>query len=282
MEKDVDVSIPKLTTNETGQWQRMWRIGFEKPLNPEELKTKAEDLTDISIKVFAEASGPEEASLTLCAGENVIYQDFWDNEFRIMLLLDGIAGLIETIEGQPRKYWSRFFFQADHERSLDRYRTALMIAARDGDKEEVVSNLSRSTNVNEQSFSGKTSLMYAALYGHDEIVDLLLTNRASVEIFGPECTSLETACRGQSLNVMRSFLEAGADVNSQNCYGETALMWAAVKGATNIVRLLLGRGARVDIRDKRGESAADWAELLRANVNCSDQYDEIHRLLSPP
>jgi hypothetical protein len=278
MQPDTDIGIPKLTANEKGRYQRTWRIGFEQPLNSEDLKTRATNLTDSSIKVFAEVTELNEASVTLCAGENVIYEDFWENQFRIMLLLDGSAGLIKEIEGRPRKHWSRFFFQADHEKVLDRYQTPLMIAARDGHIEEVERVLAQSA-INEQSFSGKTALMYAALYGHEEIVGLILSRGGSVKVFGPECTSLEAASRGQSERIVRRFLDAGIDVNSQNCYGETALMWAAGTGATDIVRLLLSRGARVDIRNNTRESAVDWAGLIKANINRSDQYDQIHRLL---
>ena len=73
-------------------------------------------------------------------------------------------------------------------------------------------------------------------------------------------------------------MEAGTDVNYQNDYNWTALMFAAFNGHTAIVQLLLDAGANVDLQDNhsstRGETAlmkaeikghTDIAQLLRAH-----------------
>ena len=57
---------------------------------------------------------------------------------------------------------------------------------------------------------------------------------------------IEAAYTG-NINTVKSFLEAGVDVNTQNANGETALMKAAQNGQTEIVRLLLEKGADVNI-----------------------------------
>ena len=69
--------------------------------------------------------------------------------------------------------------------------------------------------------------MYAAGYGHVDIVKLLL--------------------------------DAGADVNERSRVSRTPLIWAAGSGQLNTVRLLLKNGADPDLVDSNGETAADLA-----------------------
>ena len=64
---------------------------------------------------------------------------------------------------------------------------------------------------------------------------------------------LEAAKNGQTERV-RGLLDAGADVDTQNDDGFTALKWAVVRGHTGTVQALLDAGADVDIRDKRGQT----------------------------
>jgi uncharacterized protein len=74
-------------------------------------------------------------------------------------------------------------------------------------------------------------------------------------------------------------LEAGAEINSQNYYGETALMWAAASGPPEIMELLLQQGARLDLRDNQGSNVHDWAAKLLLSVTKRDQYERIDRML---
>jgi len=62
------------------------------------------------------------------------------------------------------------------------------------------------------------------------------------------------AARGQIQDV-RAELEKGADVNTSDEMGRTALMLAAFNGHTEIVRLLLSKGSQVDLRDTSGRTA---------------------------
>ena len=64
---------------------------------------------------------------------------------------------------------------------------------------------------------------------------------------------LEAAGNGQTERV-RSLLDAGADVDTKNANGYTALKWAVVRGHTGTVQALLDAGADVDIRDNRGQT----------------------------
>src|SRR5689334_7222807 len=57
-------------------------------------------------------------------------------------------------------------------------------------------------------------------------------------------TPLMYAAQAGSVDAMRLLIDRGADVNAQNAYGSTALMWSVAEPAK--VRLLLDHGAQVN------------------------------------
>src|ERR1700688_4755153 len=73
-----------------------------------------------------------------------------------------------------------------------------------------------------------------------------------------------------SLDAMKFLIAKGADVNAQNEFGSTALIWSATDLAK--VRLLLGRGANVNTASKRGRTALFLAAM-------TDRSAETVRLL---
>jgi len=66
-------------------------------------------------------------------------------------------------------------------------------------------------------------------------------------------TPLMYAAEVGSLEAMRLLIERGADVNAQNAFGSTALMWSVPDPAK--VRLLLDHGANVNLTAKSGRTA---------------------------
>ena len=63
------------------------------------------------------------------------------------------------------------------------------------------------------------------------------------------------AIRTEDLEILSAMLDAGADINMRDKYGQTGLMIAARGGKTNVVRLFLSRGARLDQTAKFSLSA---------------------------
>ncbi|HTB18916.1 MAG TPA: ankyrin repeat domain-containing protein [Bryobacteraceae bacterium] len=78
-------------------------------------------------------------------------------------------------------------------------------------------------------------------------------------------TPLMYAAEIGSVDAMRLLLDHGADVNAQNAFGSTALMWSASDPAK--VRLLLDRGAQVNTVAKSGRTAL----IIAAFTNPSAQ-----------
>ena len=66
-------------------------------------------------------------------------------------------------------------------------------------------------------------------------------------------TPLMYAAEIGSLDAMRLLIDRGADVNAQNAFGSTALMWSVTDPAK--VRLLLDHGAQVNIAANSGRTA---------------------------
>ena len=79
---------------------------------------------------------------------------------------------------------------------------------------------------------------------------------------GDDSTALATAAFNIQTDVVRYFLNNGANVNKQNRLGETALHWASVDNYTKVMRILLQHGARKDIKDGSGQTPIDCARSL--------------------
>jgi hypothetical protein len=105
----------------------------------------------------------------------------------------------------------------------------LIIAAQDGDLQNVTSLLQKSVNINAKDDYGDTALIKASNRGHSAIVAVLLQNE-------------------------------DLDVNLQDRDGKTALFWASSIGYDAIVVELLKRvDVDVSLRDDRNTTALDEA-----------------------
>jgi ankyrin repeat protein len=97
-------------------------------------------------------------------------------------------------------------------------------------------------------------------------------------------TPLMYAAEIGSLDAMRVLIDRGADVNAQNDFGSTALMWSVSDPSK--VRLLLDRGAQVNLAARSGRTAlivagftnpsAEVVRLLLAKGAKADVMDKRH------
>lgn len=123
-------------------------------------------------------------------------------------------------------------------------------AAALGDVELLARQLRRSRKrATAYSKDGFTALHYAAFFGHPEAVRLLLDHGADIEAESrnrklPLARPLHVAVAGRRpLEVATVLLDAGADPNSTQAGGWTALHSAALHGNLPLVQLLLAKGA---------------------------------------
>ncbi len=105
-------------------------------------------------------------------------------------------------------------------------------AAKAGDLAAVQAELDAGVDVDakDEDYRDWTPLMYAALDGHKEVVELLIAK--------------------------------GADVNAKNKVGQTPLQFTAWKGHKEIAELLIAEGADVNAKDGDGWLVLDYATRL--------------------
>jgi ankyrin repeat protein len=132
--------------------------------------------------------------------------------------------------------------------------------------------------------TGATPLLVAAIYLEVDIIRALLAGGANHAIGLPNGTTPLLAAAGipveketrpsdlarrnvidndnpqippaetDVLEATRLLLDAGADVNSSNDAGDTALHAAAAAGMTTVIQLLADRGATLDVKNKNGQT----------------------------
>jgi len=115
----------------------------------------------------------------------------------------------------------------------------------------------------EASGDGWPPLHLAAAFSTPYAVTLLLKHGAHIHQIShnPMRNHALHACiaLGNSVDVARLLVEAGADVNATAAGGYTPLHLAASQGSREIVALLLESGANRETRCDQGKTAADYA-----------------------
>jgi len=123
--------------------------------------------------------------------------------------------------------------------------------------------------------AGVTSLFRAARGGDVEITKLLIAHGALVDLpneddvtplmtaSGYRASAIDTRGRfrteKQAYEVTSLLLAAGAEVNRQELFGQTALFGAATQGWNSVVQLLVDNGADLQHKDNNGNIALDAA-----------------------
>jgi ankyrin repeat protein len=97
-----------------------------------------------------------------------------------------------------------------------------------------------------------TLLHYAASYGFEQCVNILLAYNANIDEvckYYSGRTAMQLAVREGYIDIVNILIDAGADINIKDeLRGETALHIAVFNGYFKIMHLLLLRGADVDIQ----------------------------------
>ncbi|XP_071133532.1 M-phase phosphoprotein 8-like [Mytilus edulis] len=161
--------------------------------------------------------------------------------------------------------------------SDDKFRQAVM----EGDYDLVRRALdsSKKFGVEDADDMGITLLMYSAQNGYDDIVELLVNNKANVNAqMKNGTTSLMLACEHAHICTVALMVELGANINLVQNTGETALMKAVRRGHKQIVRFLLENGANFSEQNSSGYTALSYAKMMRLTEIEDIIVDHINRL----
>jgi len=136
-------------------------------------------------------------------------------------------------------------------------RPAICLAIEQGHVKLVEELCQRRCSVSVFDKGGMTPLHLASSLGHTEIVELLLENRADIDMVTVATgeTALHLATSGGHIATVKLLLERGAAVNKATNEGKTCLMVAARSGSLEIARLLVTAGAKRAMTDIRGNTA---------------------------
>lgn len=139
----------------------------------------------------------------------------------------------------------------------------IFIAARAGNLEAVNGFLKADPQLaNAKGEDGLTPLHQAAIGCHKEVVELLLANKAEIEMkeqFYLQATALWFAAVHGCTDVVRLLIANGAKVDAATTNDRTPLHMAAATGHKDVVELLLANGADINAVDKQGWKPLDLA-----------------------
>ncbi len=136
--------------------------------------------------------------------------------------------------------------------------------------------LLQGADVNARDASGATPLiLHARFDSHVEVVKTLIEHGADLNVKTKDGShALGNATMTGSIETMRLLLEAGADVNLKGISGQTALFEPTFRDEADKIRLLVKHGADLEIRDDEGCTALfaaanypNWMAKQQGKVN---------------
>lgn len=134
---------------------------------------------------------------------------------------------------------------------------ALLAAAREGSLAMVKALIEGKANLNVRSPHGDTPIMLAALAGNLPTVRVL--REAGAQINHPGWTPLQYAAVNGHNAVIDYLVSTGADLGLAAPNGSTPVMLAVLANKTDTLKLLISNGFDVNGRNDKGESALEIA-----------------------
>ena len=135
-------------------------------------------------------------------------------------------------------------------------RTALHWAALYGQNKVIELLLARKADVNSLDEDGFTPLHWAATFNQSDAVKLLLANKANMNLKVPKYgwTALRLAVIHGHIATAEAILNAGADPNVKDEENIHLLHQAVIRGNKQMIELLLANGCDVNQKDADGDT----------------------------
>jgi ankyrin repeat protein len=141
-------------------------------------------------------------------------------------------------------------------------RTALHWAALYGQEKVMELLLAEKADVNSLDEDGFTPLHWAATFNQSDAVKVLLANKADTNLKVPKYgwTALRLTVIHGHMAAAEALLNGGADPNVKDEENIPLLHQAVIRGKKEMVELLLDKKADVNTKDSEGETALDEAQ----------------------
>jgi len=143
----------------------------------------------------------------------------------------------------------------------------------------VVAFLVKHADLDVKTVYGKTPLLLACAYGHENVVRILLECGADVNavenIMGN--TALHYACQQGFIHIAHLLVQYHASCHVENYDGDTALHIASTKGLHTVCYMLLDHGAMLQCRNKQGKTPLQVA----ANTHVAACIRKYYSRLNP-
>ncbi|KFW80103.1 Inversin, partial [Manacus vitellinus] len=116
----------------------------------------------------------------------------------------------------------------------------------------------------DSDLEGRTSFMWAAGKGSDDVIRTMLTLKLDIDINMTDKyagTALHAAALSGHVSTVKLLLEHKAQVDALDVMKHTPLFRACEMGHKEVIQTLIKGGARVDLVDQDGHSPLHWAAL---------------------
>ncbi|KAM6170042.1 inversin [Rhynchocyon petersi] len=142
--------------------------------------------------------------------------------------------------------------------------TPLHYAAQSNFAETVKVFLEHPSVKDDSDLEGRTSFMWAAGKGSDDVLQTMLRLKSDIDInmadkYGG--TALHAAALSGHVSTVKLLLENNAQVDATDVMKHTPLFRACEMGHKEVIQTLIKGGARVDLVDQDGHSLLHWAAL---------------------
>ncbi|XP_012576857.1 PREDICTED: inversin isoform X3 [Condylura cristata] len=142
--------------------------------------------------------------------------------------------------------------------------TPLHYAAQSNFAETVKVFLKHPSVKDDSDLEGRTSFMWAAGKGSDDVLKTMLSLKTDIDInmadkYGG--TALHAAALSGHVSTVKLLLENNAQVDATDVMKHTPLFRACEMGHKDVIQTLIKGGARVDLVDQDGHSLLHWAAL---------------------
>ncbi|XP_013118452.1 E3 ubiquitin-protein ligase MIB2 [Stomoxys calcitrans] len=168
----------------------------------------------------------------------------------------------------------------DHLNFMSGGKTAIQVAAHQGFVQIVKLLISKGANVNVVDKEGDSALHYAAFGNQPETMRILLQNGADINFLNSShCTALHICAHKKTPHCVRELLNHNVDVNIQDSYGDTALHDAIGKENSEVVELLCNApNLDFTVKNNRGFNVLHHA-ALKGNVVATRRILQLARQL---